>query len=248
PIRMLLLEESPATSQSILEELHAAGMAIEPTVARSCREFLDAIAIQNFSLIVSAYRLRDWSALEALNAMQEAGKQAPFIVISDELGETEVEECLRHGVNDCVLKSQLARLPATVRRVLEEAQLRKANREGRRALAESESLNHELIENSVYGICRVGLDGAFISANPSLLQMLACPTLEALQTMNLFTEVFRFPEHCVKVVTSCRKDGLVHSADTEGGAKMAACLPSSCTCDTSPCREPRTRWRPSSKT
>ena len=116
PIRMLLLEESPANAQCILEELHAAGMTIESTVARSCREFLDAIAIQNFSLIVSAYRLRDWSALEALQAMQEAGKQAPFIVISDELGETEVQECLRHGVNDCVLKSQLARLPATVRR------------------------------------------------------------------------------------------------------------------------------------
>ena len=66
PIRILLLEESPADSQHILEELHATGMTIEPTIARSCREFLDTIAIQNFSLIVSAYRLRDWSALEAL--------------------------------------------------------------------------------------------------------------------------------------------------------------------------------------
>ena len=106
PIRMLVLEESPVDSQRILEELHATELAIEPTVARNCREFLDAIASQNFSLIVSAYRPRDWSALEALRASQEAGKQAPFIVISDEWGETEVEECLRHGVNDCVLKSQ----------------------------------------------------------------------------------------------------------------------------------------------
>jgi hypothetical protein len=51
---------------------------------------------------------------------------APFIVISDELGETVVEECLRHDLSDCVLKSQFARLPATARRVLEEAQLRKS--------------------------------------------------------------------------------------------------------------------------
>jgi PleD family two-component response regulator len=70
-----------------------------------------------------------------LRASQEAKKQAPFIVISDELGETEVEECLRHGVNDCVLKSQFARLPATARRVLEEAQLREAR--WRKAKAET---------------------------------------------------------------------------------------------------------------
>jgi hypothetical protein len=59
-----------------------------------------------------------------LRASQEAEKQAPFIVISDEL-----------GVNDCVLKSQFARLPATARRVLEEAQLREAR--WRKAKAET---------------------------------------------------------------------------------------------------------------
>ena len=224
PIRMLLLEESPGNAQCILEELHSAGMTVESTVARSCREFLDAIARQSFSLIVSAYRLRDWTAFEALQALQEAGKQAPFIVISDELGEAARAECLRHGVTDCVLKSQLVRLPAAVRRGLEEAQLRQTNRETRRALAESEIRNHELIENSVYGICRVALDGAFVSANPALLQMLACPALEALQTMHFLKEVFRFPEHCVKAVTSCRKDGLVHCADTEWRRKDGGLL------------------------
>lgn len=224
PIRILLLEESPATSQRILEELRATGMAIEPTIAQSRRDFLDTIAGQNFSLILSPYRLPDWSALEALQALREAGTQAPFIVISEPLAETEVEECLMHGASDCVLKSQLGRLPATIRRELEDAQLREANREARRALTESESRNHQLIENSVYGICRVGLDGAFISANPSLLHMLACPSLEALQTMNFFKEVFCFPEHCAKAVASCRKDGMVHSADTEWRRKDGGLL------------------------
>jgi hypothetical protein len=42
--------------------------------------------------------------------------------------------------------------------------------------------------------------------------------------MNLFKEVFRFPEHCAKAVTSCRKDGLVHSADIEWRRKDGGLL------------------------
>jgi len=82
-------------------------------------------------------------------------------------------------------------------------------------LQESETRNRESIENSVYGVFRVGLDGSFVFANPALLQILACSSLDVLQALNFKADVFRFPEHCMKLVTSCRKDGLVNSAETE---------------------------------
>ncbi len=44
PLRLLLLEKSLADSQDILEELRAAGMAIEPTVVATRDEFLDTIS------------------------------------------------------------------------------------------------------------------------------------------------------------------------------------------------------------
>jgi two-component system, cell cycle sensor histidine kinase and response regulator CckA len=71
------------------------------------------------------------------------------------------------------------------------------------------------VEDSIYGIFRVSLDGKFECANASLLQMLACSSLEELRALNLAGDIFRYPEHYVKFVGMCREQGLVHSAETE---------------------------------
>jgi PAS domain S-box-containing protein len=215
PVRVLLLEESLADSQDILEELRASGMAIEPTVVGTRNEFLEATSNQDFSVILSAHRLQEWTGLEAFDELLRAGKPTPFILVNGELGEEETAKCLQQGVSECVLKSHLRRLPIAVRRVLEENQLREVNYKAQQALQESETRNRELIENSVYGVFRVGLDGSFVFANPALLQILACSSLDVLQALNFNADVFRFPEHCMKLVTSCRRDGLVNNAETE---------------------------------
>jgi PAS domain S-box-containing protein len=215
PLRVLLLEKSEVDSQNILEELRNAGMAIEPTVVASRGEFLEAISSQDFSAILSAYQLPGWNGMDALHELRKAGKQLPFILVTGDLGEDAAVECLKQGVSDYVLKNRLARLPMALRRALEEKQLRDANNEARLALQESETRNRELIENSVYGVFRVSLDGSFVFANPALLQILACSSLQVLQSSNLSTDVFRFPEHYVKLFAACRKDGLVHSAEAE---------------------------------
>jgi len=215
PVKVLLLEESLAGSQEILQKLRTAGLTIEPTVVATKGEFREAIQSQDFSVIVSAHRVKEWSGLEALSEIHEAGKLTPFILVDGELGDEETAEYLRQGVNDCVLREQLVRLPLIVKRAVEEKQLREANAEARRALEESEKRNRELIENSVYGVFRIGLDGSFVFANKAMLEILACTSLEALKTSRLSTDIFRFPEQCAKLVASCRKDGLVHSAETE---------------------------------
>lgn len=214
-VRVLLLEGSLADSQDILEELRAAGMNIEPTVVANQQEFLEAIASQEFSVILSAYRLPGWSGLEAFDELQKTGKATPFLLVTGGLDEDEGADCLRLGISDYVLKSHLPRLPMAVKRALNEAQLREANNQARHALEESEARNRDLMEHSVYGIFRIGLDGKFVFANPAMLQILACTSLQMLQTMNFLSDVFRYPEHCAKLVAACRKDGLVHSAETE---------------------------------
>jgi len=213
--RVLLLQESLADSQDVLEELRAAGMTIEPTVLATRQEFVEAIASQDFSIVLSAYTLPGWSGLEAFEELQKAKKQIPFILVTSALDGHEAADCLRLGVSDYVLKSHLARLPLAVQRALGETQLRASNDVVQRALLESEERNRQLIEHSVYGVFRVALDGSFVFANPALLEIMACPMMDVLQTLNFTTDVFRFPEHCAKLMSSCRKDGLVHNAETE---------------------------------
>ena len=214
-LRILLLEPSAKDADRILQELRTAGFAIEPTVISRREEFLEAISCGEYSVILSAYQLPDWNAMEALGELRKAGKNVPFLLVTGVLGEEGAVECVKRGVNDYVLKNHLGRLPMALRRALEEERSRSKNNDAAPAPLNSEARNRELIENSVYGIFHATLDGRFLAANPVLLQILACSSLQVLQSMNLSADVFRFPEQFAKLLAACRENGLVHSVETE---------------------------------
>src|SRR5260221_1062648 len=83
------------------------------------------------------------------------------------------------------------------------------------ALRISEERNRELVEHSVYGICRVSGKGEFLDANPSLLRLLGCESVLQFRKLNLFRDVFRFPEQQVKLFRQCRDSGQVRGAEAE---------------------------------
>ena len=214
-LRILILEHSARDSENVLRELQSAEISVEPTIVANRAEFLQAIAFQEFSAIFSAYEIPGWSGMEALREVRKAGKDTPFILITGVLGEDAAVECVKQGVSDYVLKDRLPRLPMALKRALEEKELRDANAGVRRALQESETRNRELIESSVYGVFRVSLTGSFLSVNPAMLRILTCSSLEVLRSLNLSTDIFRFPEHCTRLFGSCQENGLVQSAETE---------------------------------
>ena len=83
------------------------------------------------------------------------------------------------------------------------------------ALALSEVRNRQLIENSPYGICRISPEGTFLDPNPALLRILGCVSSEELAPPALARDVFRYPEHYAEGIAACRKEGHVHSTETE---------------------------------
>jgi PAS domain S-box-containing protein len=214
-LRILILEHSIQDSENILNELKAGEIQVEATVVRNRQEFVRATAFQDYSVILSAYQLPDWDGMKALRELRRAGKDTPFILVTGVLGEDAAVECVKQGVNDYVMKDRLSRLTIALKRALQEKDLRDANNEVRRALQESEERNRDLIENSAYGVFRVSLNGAIVSANPAMRKILACPSLQALQSLNFSEDVFRYPEHCKRLIASCEENGMVHSAEPE---------------------------------
>ena len=83
------------------------------------------------------------------------------------------------------------------------------------ALRISEARNRDLVENSNYGIFRTAWDGSFLDANPALLRILGCASAEALRSLNLARDIFRFPEQHAQIAASCRELGQVHGAEAE---------------------------------
>jgi PAS domain S-box-containing protein len=214
-LHILLLETSSQGVEAILGELCNAGLAVECTVVASRRGFEEALRSGEIAAVLAADCLPDWNGIEALHLLRESGKDIPFLLLTDSLDEEAAAEFIRQGFSDYVWKDRLKRLPVALKRAMEEKQLREANARAQAALIESEARNRELVESSSYGIFRVSLAGAFLSANASLLQLLACKNLEDLKALNLSTDIFRFPEEFGQLLVTCRQIGFVHSAETE---------------------------------
>ncbi len=83
------------------------------------------------------------------------------------------------------------------------------------ALRATEERNRDLVENSVYGICRVSEKGEFLDANPALMRLLGCDSVLKFRKLNLFRDVFRFPEQHSKLLHACEESGFVRGAETE---------------------------------
>lgn len=71
------------------------------------------------------------------------------------------------------------------------------------------------MENSVYGIFRATAEGAFLDANPALLRILGCSTVEEVKGLNLVRDIFRYPEQHLKFLAACREHGQLHGAEAE---------------------------------
>jgi len=202
PLRILLLDDSPQLDEAIEQELENAGLAIECTVVRERGEYVKALSSAEYTAILATDCLVNWNGIEALHLLRETGKDIPFLLVTGSLGEEAAEEFIREGLNDYVWKDRLTRLPVALKRALEEKRLRDANACAQAALSESEARNRELVENSSYGVFRVSLAGAFLAANASLLELLACEDLAELKTLNLSTDVFRFPAQFAQLLVT----------------------------------------------
>jgi CheY-like chemotaxis protein len=156
PLRVLLLEHSATHAEKILRELQNAGFAVEPTVVSSRQDFLDKLTSSDFSVVLSAYQLPEWTGMEAFEELRRSGKEIPFILISGVLGEEAAIECVKRGVTEYVLKSHLARLPIALRRALEGKSRNPSTHELSDGVSDGHTGDHQLmIENAVYGIFRV---------------------------------------------------------------------------------------------
>jgi len=98
---------------------------------------------------------------------------------------------------------------------LDDKELRGENARAQEALRISEERNRDLVENSAYGIFRVSADGSFLDANPTLLRITGCASVEDLLALNLARDIFRFPKQCAELTSSCRENGRVHGAEAE---------------------------------
>jgi PAS domain S-box-containing protein len=158
-LHVLMLEHELQDAELMLLELKASGFDVECKLVQNKQDFMTALAAGEFDAILADYRLPGWTGLEALKELRASGKDIPFLLVTGTIGEEAAVECLKQGVNDYILKDHLKRLPAALKRSLEEKVLRDENARAHRALAQSEARAREQFAEleQIYRTAPIGL-------------------------------------------------------------------------------------------
>ena len=119
------MEDSEDDCLLVVYALRKAGLSCEYERIHSAKSFREALQTSEWDVIISDYNLPDFSAPEALEILNQASLDIPFIVISGTVGEETVVKLMKSGARDCVMKDHLARLPGAIERELKEAAARR---------------------------------------------------------------------------------------------------------------------------
>lgn len=172
PLRILHLEDSPLDAELIREWLVGAGLSIQLDWATNEREFTKFLQLGGYDLILADYRLPGFDAPAALLLTRSLCPDIPFIAVTGTVGDEEAVEFLKKGATDYVLKERLSKLPAAIKRALEEFRERRARQQAeeilRRLNRELQAIRHcnqvlvraEDEQSLLDAICRIVCDDA----------------------------------------------------------------------------------------
>jgi two-component system cell cycle sensor histidine kinase/response regulator CckA len=172
PLRVLIAEDNPNDLELCLRGLKKSGLRFNADCASTREDFVNKLGASHFDVVISDYRMKGWTGLDALAEVRKSSPATPVILLTGTLGDELAVECLKLGVTDYILKDNMARLASAIRRAREESELRAAETRAIAALRESEARYRGLVNNATYGIYRVTGGGDLLFVNPALVHML----------------------------------------------------------------------------
>src|SRR2546429_956642 len=146
PLRVLHLEDDARDTELVQATLEGEGITSDLTRVEAEQDFVGALKLGRFDLILADYTLPSFDGLSALRIAQQHLPDVPFIFVSGTLGEDVAIEALKTGATDYVLKTRLARLGPSVNRALREARERANRKRAEEAVRQSEKQLRDLIE------------------------------------------------------------------------------------------------------
>ena len=139
PLRILHVEDNSTDAELFREMLEAEGIDCSIACVRTRDAFQASLDEGAFDLIVSDFTLPQFDGLSALQLARRQCPDKPFIFVSGTMGEEAAVESLRQGAADYVLKDRMSRLPAAVKRCMQDARARAERRRMEEQLRQREA-------------------------------------------------------------------------------------------------------------
>jgi two-component system, cell cycle sensor histidine kinase and response regulator CckA len=203
PVRLLVVDDNVDDLELCLHELTKLGVDFSAEVASTREDFIEKIRARPFDVVLSDFRMKDWTGLDALEEVRRHSPQTPVILLTGTLGDERAVDCIKQGITDYVLKEQLTRLPLAIRRAQDELHVRQAESRAIDALRDSEARYRSLVDNATFGMYGVVPGGHVLYANPALAGMLGYESSADVLALGNIEKVFRERDVSLRLEEEC---------------------------------------------
>ncbi|HEY1174264.1 MAG TPA: PAS domain S-box protein [Verrucomicrobiae bacterium] len=164
--RILILDSNPGDVAVFLARLTQEGWNVDHAATSDRDEFKRLVEREQFDVILSEFTIGNWTALDAIQILQEQQVDTPLILVTGTMGDELAVECIHQGASDFILKDSLARLPLAIQRACKENRLLREKQNIDEALRLSEE-NLRLLIDGVkdYAIYSLDSQGRIVSWN-----------------------------------------------------------------------------------
>lgn len=170
PLKVLILEDQLTDAELLLRALRHEGFEPDWKRVEMEKDFSSVLG-EPFDIILADYHMTQFTAIRALEILNERNINIPFIIVSGTIGEETAVEAMKKGADDYLLKDRLGRLGNAVRQALDKKRLREEKIQMTSALVEAEKKYRGIFENAQEGIYQALPDGRYITANPAMARM-----------------------------------------------------------------------------
>ena len=170
-LRVLLVEDSRDDADLIVRALGQAGFNLNARRVQTEAECHEALTSEVWDLVVSDFTLPQFSAMRALQCLQECALDLPFIVVSGTIDEESAVSILKAGAHDFVTKQNLARLGPAIRRELQDARERAQRRDAQRDLQLQRDMLRLVMDTNPSLVSLKDAAGAFVLANKAVANL-----------------------------------------------------------------------------
>ncbi len=186
PLNVLLVENDAPDAELCLRELKKAGFEVSADVVETLQEVDERLSSKSYDIVLADYNLPGWNGMEALEHLQQEGRDIPFILVTGSAGEEIAVECIKKGAADYLLKDRLHRLPLAIRGALKEKFLCEERARAERALRASEERYRLLFERNLAGVYSTTLEGRILDLNEACARMFGYASREEAMTHTLW--------------------------------------------------------------
>lgn len=154
-IKILMLEDQEEDADLAKRALRKGEIIFEAMRVDDRESFEKALDDFKPDIILSDHALPQFNSIQALKILRQRAPQVPFILVTGAVSEEFAVQCIKLGADDYILKSNLSRLPASLKNAIEHRAMESDLKKDEKALREQNELlikaNKE-IDSFVYSV------------------------------------------------------------------------------------------------